>query len=220
MLRSSRSHAPAVALVLSAGLIAGCGAEEAIAPELPEGVEEDDELVPSNEPTAENPHDAEGVDIASDVALRAVNIALNQEEGTAVAFLKDAGDETGMSVDVAVSEDEVLTVLTNQEGTEHLDTTSGDAEDDLGELGAEAEVPLLRAMEIAQTESAGLILNARLEDREGDLIVWNITVEGPTSENSVIIDARNSAIVPEGDNPLEDNGIGGDPEGEDATGDE
>ncbi len=80
------------------------------------------------------------------------------------------------------------------------------------ELAEQAEVPLLRAMQIARSESAGTILEAALEPREDGLVVWTITVEGPSSESTTVIDANNAAIVPEGDDPLRDNNIGGDPD--------
>lgn len=211
MFSSSRSSAALVAIAVSASLLAGCGSPDADAPEPPEGADEEETLQPSNEPSAENPHDAEDVDLTRDVALHAVNTALLEEEGKALSFAKTDADESGMTVEILVDE-EVRTVVTDQEGTSEDETRSDDAEDSLQELAAEAEVPLLRAMQIAQTESAGLILDAQLEDREGDLIVWAVTVDGEASESTVIIDARNGAIVPEGDSPMEDNAIGGDPD--------
>lgn len=180
---------------------------------VPEAADEEEETPePSNEPSAENPTSAEEVDITADVALRSVNTALTDREGKATGFIKDTGDDVGMEVDV-LSDDEILTVVTNQEGIAEVETRDGGtAEEELQDAADHAEVPLLRAMEIARSESAGLILEAALEPREGDLVVWVITVEGPATENTVIIDAGNGAIVPEGDNPVDDNNIGGDPD--------
>ncbi|GAA1171344.1 PepSY domain-containing protein [Nesterenkonia xinjiangensis] len=213
MFSASRSSAALVAIAVSASLLAGCGSPDDDAPEQPDGVDEDETLAPSTEPSAENPHDADDIDLTRDVALQAVNTALGVEEGKAVAFDKTGADETGMTVDILVDGEEVRTVVTNQEGTADVETLDGGgAEESLQEVAPEAEVPMLRAMQIARTESSGLVLDARLEGREGDLVVWTITVEGATSENTVIVDARNGAIVPEGDNPVEDNNIGGDPD--------
>lgn len=178
----------------------------------PEADDEQETAEPSNEPSAENPTSAEEVDIAADVALRSVNTALDEREGTATGFVKDPGDDVGMEADI-LSDDEVLTVVTNQEGTTVVETRDGGtAEEELQETADQAEVPLLRAMEIARSESAGLILEATLEPRDGDLVVWVITVEGPATENTVIIDAGNGAIVPEGENPVDDNNLGADPD--------
>lgn len=215
MFSSSRSSAGLATLAISALVLLGCAPAEDALPEQPEGVEEDDTTTPSNEPSAENPQSADDVDVAVDVALQAVNTGLNQEEGVAVGFEKDTGDEAGMAVDVAVGDGDLRTIITNQEGTSHVETLDGESGDDIQDLAEQAQVPLLKAMEIARTESAGLILGAQLEAREGDLITWDITIEGPATENHVIIDARNGAIVPVGDNPVEDNNIGGDPDSED-----
>lgn len=190
----------------------------------PEAAEDEEEVSPSNEPSAENPTSADDVDISADVALRAVNTALNEREGKAVGFVKDTGDDVGMEVEILSGGEEIITVVTNQEGTSEVDARDdGTAEEELQNTAAEAEVPLLRAMEIARSESSGLILEASLEPREDDLVVWVMTVEGPATENTVVIDAGNGAVVPEGDNPVDDNNIGADPdtvEGEEGEGQE
>lgn len=202
---------PAMALGAALALSA-CEApldEEAAAPE---AAEDEETAEPSNEPSAENPTSAEDVDITADVALRSVNTALTERDGKATGFIKDTGDDVGMEVDI-LSGEEITTVVTNQEGTAEVETRDGGtAEDEMQEIAGEAEVPLLRAMEIARSESAGLILEASLESRDGDLVVWVITIEGPATENTVVIDAGNGAIVPEGDNPVADNNIGADPD--------
>lgn len=212
MFSSSRSSAALVAIAVSASLLAGCGSpidEDAAAPEDTEG----EAPTPSNEPSAENPYDADDVDLSTDVALRAVNTALGEDDGMAVGFDKETDEEAGMEVQLLVDGQDLQTVVVDQEGASEVDSRdSGDAEDWMQEAAEEVQVPLLRALQIAQTESTGVILAAELETRDDDLLVWNVTIEGAASENTVIIDARNSAIVPVGDNPVEDNNIGGDPD--------
>ncbi|GAB3188204.1 PepSY domain-containing protein [Nesterenkonia suensis] len=212
MRSTSRSSAALVAIAVSASLLAGCGSPDDT-PDPPEAADEEGTLAPSHEPSAEHPHDVDDIDFTLDVALQAVNTAVDAEEGKAVAFDKTGADERGMSVEVLVGGEEIRIVVTDPEGTAESETHDGGAADeDLQARAAEADVPLLRAMQIARTESSGLVLSAQLEDRDGELIVWSITVEGPDSENTVIIDARNGAIVPEGPSPVEENNIGGDPD--------
>lgn len=194
---------------LSAGLLVGCNS-----PEIEAGDQEgtgEEEGTPSNAPSAENPESAEDVDVNQDVAMMAVNTALNDQEGIAVGFQKDLGED-GMGVDLLV-DDQLITTVTSQEGTAIVDTRDGgEAEDNIQELADESVVPLLRAMSISQTESAGMIIEAHLEEMDDDLLIWRIIVEGPTTDSSVLIDARNGAIVSDGDDPVDDINIGGDPE--------
>lgn len=213
MFSSSRSSAALVAIAVSASLLAGCGAPADDDPTAPEEAGEGETPTPSNEPSAENPHDADDVDVSSDVALRAVSTALSEDGGKAVSFQKETEDEAGMEVQLLIDGEQLQTVVVDHEGASQVDSRdAGEADEWMQEAAPEAEVPMLRAMQIAQTESTGVILAAQLEDREGDLIVWTVTIEGAASENTVIVDARNGAIVPEGDNPVEDNNIGGDPD--------
>lgn len=211
----SRPSAAVAAILITAGLVTACNPQDGIISSEPDSQENTEEAVPSNEPTAEDVTSAEQVDTTADVALRGVATAAHSEEGTAVSFDKDGGDEAGMHTGILVDETELRTVVTSQNGTDVVEALDeGEAEDSLRELAGEAEVPLLRAMEIARGDSAGQVIRAELEDREGELIVWNVTMQGADSESSVIIDARNGAIVPEGENPVEEQNIGDDPEAE------
>lgn len=195
---STRSSATVVAVMMSAALLAGCG--------VPDGsgggaddAEASGSLPPSNEPSAENPTSDDEVDTGQDVALRAVGTAVGQGEAEPVAFSKSIEGATGMSVDLLAADSTLQHVTTVQDGSERVETEDqGEAEDQLVELAEAAEVPMLRAMDIALTESPGVLLSAELQDREGDLVVWVITVEGATSDNRVVVDARNGAVVPEG----------------------
>lgn len=207
----SRPSAAVVALVLSAGLVTACNPQDGIIPA--DSEETSEEALPSNEPTAENVTSAEDVDTSLDVALQGVATAADSEDGMAVSFDKDGGDEAGMHTGILVDETEIRTVVTSQDGSSVVETIdSGEAEETVRDLAPEVEVPLLRAMAIARGDSAGTVLEAGLEDREGELIVWHIIVQGPDSENTVVVDARNGAVVPEGDNPVEEQNIGGDPD--------
>lgn len=207
----------ASAFVLS-GFLAGCNSPD-VSEAMPEGAEEEDTIQPSSDPSHPNPHDAEDVDVSRDVAMRAVATAADAEGGTAVGFLKEKEDtdETGMFVQLLGDNGGLVEVHTAPEGTSTLDTNDdGDADEELSDLADRAEVPLLRAMEIAQGESPGPVQNAQLEPREtedgDDRVVWVVVTQGPADENTVVIDAESSAVVPEGDNPLEENNIGGDPD--------
>lgn len=206
-----RSSSAVVGILLSASLLASCADDDA-APELPEGVEEDDTYLPSAEPSAENPHGTEDIDISQDVGMVAVNTVISEHEGKAVGFTAEREEgETGMVVDVLV-EDEMVSAATDQEGEHYVEElTRSEADDELLELSENAEVPLLRAMQIARSEASGNIMEAQLEPRENGLIVWSVTVEGTGTESTTVIDANNGAVVPEGDDPLRDNNIGGDP---------
>ncbi len=206
-----RSSSAVLGILLSASLLASCADDDA-APELPEGVEEDDTYLPSAEPSAENPHGTEDIDISQDVGMVAVNTVISEHEGKAVGFTAEREEgETGMVVDVLV-EDEMVSAATDQEGEHYVEElTRSEADDELLELSENAEVPLLRAMQIARSEASGNIMEAQLEPRENGLIVWSVTVEGTGTESTTVIDANNGAVVPEGDDPLRDNNIGGDP---------
>lgn len=206
-----RSSSAVLGILLSASLLASCADDDA-APELPEGVEEDDTYLPSAEPSAENPHGTEDIDISQDVGMVAVNTVISEHEGKAVGFTAEREEgETGMVVDVLV-EDEMVSAATDQEGEHYVEElTRSEADDQLLELSENAEVPLLRAMQIARSEASGNIMEAQLEPRENGLIVWSVTVEGTGTESTTVIDANNGAVVPEGDDPLRDNNIGGDP---------
>ncbi|MDO5492749.1 MAG: hypothetical protein Q4F53_03950 [Nesterenkonia sp.] len=211
----SRPSAAVVAVLLSAGLVSACSPQDGIIP-ADDSDETAEEAVPSNEPTVENATSADDVDTSLDVALQGVDTATESEDGMAVSFDKDGGDEAGMHTGILVDETELRTVVTSQDGTSVVETIdSGEAEETVRDLAPEVEVPLLRAMAVARGDSAGMVLEAHLEDREGELIVWHVTMQGPDSENVVVIDARNGAIVPEGDNPVEEQNIGGDPDAED-----
>ena len=206
-----RSSSAVLGILLSASLLASCADDDA-APELPEGVEEDDTYLPSAEPSAENPHGTEDIDISQDVGMVAVNTVISEHEGKAVGFTAEREEgETGMVVDVLV-EDEMVSAATDQEGEHYVEElTRSEADNELLELSENAEVPLLRAMQIARSEASGNIMEAQLEPRENGLIVWSVTVEGTGTESTTVIDANNGAVVPEGDDPLRDNNIGGDP---------
>lgn len=195
---STSSSATVVALMMSASLLAGCGIADG--PDGgPQGAEASGSLPPSNEPSAENPTSAEDVETSQDVAMRAVSTADSSTEGRPVAFSKSVEGATGMSVDMLAGDSTLEHVTTVQDGSERVETESrGEAEDTLQDLAEAAEVPMLRAMDIALTESPGVLLAAELQDREGELVVWVITIEGATSDNRVVIDARNGAVVPEG----------------------
>ena len=107
----------------------------------------------------------------------------------------------------------MISAATDQEGEHYVEElTRSEADEDLLELSENAEVPLLRAMQIARSEASGNIMEAQLESRENGLIVWSVTVEGTGTESTTVIDANNGAVVPEGDDPLRENNIGGDPE--------
>lgn len=208
----ARTSAAVLGILLSASLLSACADDDAV-PELPEGVDEDDTYLPSAEPSAENPHGAEDIDVSQDVGMAAVNTVISEHEGQAIGFTQEREEgENGMVVDV-LSEETLISTATNPEGTGIAEELGeSEAEEELVELAEQAEVPLLRAMQIARSESAGTILEAALEPREDGLVVWTITVEGPSSESTTVIDANNAAIVPEGDDPLRDNNIGGDPD--------
>ena len=206
-----RSSSAVLGILLSASLLASCADDDAM-PDLPDGVEEDDTYLPSAEPSAENPHGTEDIDISQDVGMVAVNTVISEHEGKAVGFTAEREEgETGMVVDVLV-EDEMVSAATDQEGEHYVEElTRSEADDELLELSENAEVPLLRAMQIARSEASGNIMEAQLEPRENGLIVWSVTVEGTGTESTTVIDANNGAVVPEGDDPLRDNNIGGDP---------
>lgn len=208
----ARTSAAVLGILLSASLLSACADDDA-APELPEGVDEDDTYLPSAEPSAENPHGTEDIDVSQDVGMAAVNTVISEHEGQAIGFTQEREEgENGMVVDV-LSGETLISTATNPEGTGIAEELGeSEAEEELVELAEQAEVPLLRAMQIARSESAGTILEAALEPREDGLVVWTITVEGPSSESTTVIDANNAAIVPEGDDPLRDNNIGGDPD--------
>lgn len=207
----ARTSAAVLGILLSASLLSACADDDV--PELPEGVDEDDTYLPSAEPSAENPHGAEDIDVSQDVGMAAVNTVISEHEGQAIGFTQEREEgENGMVVDV-LSGETLISTATNPEGTGIAEELGeSEAEEELVELAEQAEVPLLRAMQIARSESAGTILEAALEPREDGLVVWTITVEGPSSESTTVIDANNAAIVPEGDDPLRDNNIGGDPD--------
>lgn len=195
---STRSSATVVAVMMSAALLAGCGI-----PDGPQGGAESAEasgsLPPSNEPSAENPTSTADVDAGQDVALSAVSTAIGDGEAEPVAFSKSVEGATGMSVDLLAGDGTLQHVTTVHDGSERVETEDqGQAEDQLQHLAEAAEVPMLRAMDIALTESPGVLLSAELQDREGDLVVWVVTVEGATSDNRVVVDASNGAVVPEG----------------------
>ncbi len=208
----ARASAAALGILISASLLSSCADDDAV-PELPDGVDEEDTYLPSAEPSAENPHDTEDLDVSQDVAMAAVNTVISEEEGQAVGFVKEREEgESGMVVEV-LSGDTLISAATNPEGTHYTEQLGeSEADSELLELADQAEVPLLRAMQIARGESAGSVLEAQLEPREDGLVVWSVTVEGPSSESTTVIDANNAAIVPEGDDPLRDNNIGGDPD--------
>lgn len=197
-MNSPRSSATVVALMMSASLLAGCGLGDSPAGESP-NAEASGSLPPSNQPSAENPTSAEDVDVSQDVAMQAVSTAQQQAEGKPVAFAKAVDeDSTGMTVDI-LADSTRHRVTTTQDGTEEIDSQDqGAAEEPLTQLAEAAEVPMLRAMDIALTESPGMLVSAELQAREGDLVVWVITVEGATTESTVIVDAGNGAVVPEG----------------------
>ncbi|WP_010524822.1 PepSY domain-containing protein [Nesterenkonia sp. F] len=195
---STRSSATVVAVMMSAALLSGCGI-----PDGPqggaEGAEASGSLPPSNEPSAENPTSTADVDAGQDVALRAVSTAIGDGDAAPVAFNKSVEGAAGMSVDLLAGDGTLQHVTTVQDGSEQVEAEDqGEAEDQLQQLAEAAEVPMLRAMDIALTESPGVLLSAELQDREGDLVVWVITVEGATSDNRVVVDASNGAVVPEG----------------------
>lgn len=207
----SRPSATVAAILLSAGLVTACNPQDGIVSG--DSEEATEEAVPSNEPTAENVTSIDGVDTTLDVALRGVQTAVEAEDGMAVSFDKDGGDEAGMHTGILVDETDLHVVVTSQDGTSVVETLEeGEAEETVRELAPEVEVPMLRAMDIARGDSAGQVVEAQLEDRDGDLIVWHVTMQGPDTENTVIIDARNGAVVPEGENPVEEQNIGGDPD--------
>lgn len=205
-----RSSSAVLGILLSASLLSSC-ADDAM-PELPDGAEEDDTYLPSAEPSAENPHGTEDIDISQDVGMVAVNTVISEHEGQAVGFTAEREEgETGMVVDVLV-EAEMISAATDQEGEHYVEElTRSEADEELLELSEDAEVPLLRAMQIARSEASGNIMEAQLESRENGLIVWSVTVEGTGTESTTVIDANNGAVVPEGDDPLRENNIGGDP---------
>lgn len=205
-----RSSSAVLGILLSASLLSSC-ADDAM-PELPDGAEEDDTYLPSAEPSAENPHGTEDIDISQDVGMVAVNTVISEHEGQAVGFTAEREEgETGMVVDVLV-EAEMISAATDQEGEHYVEElTRSEADEELLELSEDAEVPLLRAMQIARSEASGNIIEAQLESRENGLIVWSVTVEGTGTESTTVIDANNGAVVPEGDDPLRENNIGGDP---------
>lgn len=210
--RPVRSSSAVLGILLSASLLASCADDDAV-PELPEDVDEDDTFLPSAEPSAENPHGTEDIDISQDVGMAAVNTVIAEHEGQAVGFTAEREEgETGMVVDVLV-EDTMVSAATDQEGEHYVEEVSqSEADEELLELAENAEVPILRAMQIARSEASGNIVQATLEPRENGLVVWTVTVEGTGTESTTVIDANNAAIVPEGDDPLRDNNIGGDPE--------
>lgn len=205
-----RSSSAVLGILLSASLLSSC-ADDAM-PELPDGAEEDDTYLPSAEPSAENPHGTEDIDISQDVGMVAVNTVISEHEGQAVGFTAEREEgETGMVVDVLV-EAEMISAATDQEGEHYVEElTRSEADEELLELSEDAEVPLLRAMQIARSEASGNIMEAQLESRENGLILWSVTVEGTGTESTTVIDANNGAVVPEGDDPLRENNIGGDP---------
>jgi len=205
-----RSSSAVLGILLSASLLSSC-ADDAM-PELPDGAEEDDTYLPSAEPSAENPHGTEDIDISQDVGMVAVNTVISEHEGQAVGFTAEREEgETGMVVDVLV-EAEMISAATDQEGEHYVEElTRSEADEELLELSEDAEVPLLRAMQIARSEASGNIIEAQLESRENGLILWSVTVEGTGTESTTVIDANNGAVVPEGDDPLRENNIGGDP---------
>lgn len=208
----ARTSAAVLGILLSASLLSACADDDAV-PELPEGVDEDDTYLPSAEPSAENPHGAEDIDVSQDVGMAAVNTVISEHEGQAIGFTQEREEgENGMVVDV-LSGETLISTATNPEGTGIAEELGeSEAEEELVELAEQAEVPLLRAMQIARSEASGNIVQATLEPRENGLVVWTVTVEGTGTENTTVIDANNAAIVPEGDDPLRDNNIGGDPD--------
>lgn len=208
-----RASAAVLGILLSATLLTSCNEDEIVPEDLPEGVDEEDSYVPSAEPSAENPHDADEIDVSRDVGMAAVNTVISEHEGQAVGFTKEREEgESGMLVEV-LTDETLISAVTNPEGTQYTEQLGeSGADDELLELAEQAEVPLLRAMQIARGESAGTVLEAQLEPREDGLVVWSITIEAHSSESTTVIDANNAAIVPEGDDPLRDNNIGGDPD--------
>lgn len=197
-MHSTRSSATVVAVMMSAALLSGCGVPDAPQGDA-EGAEASGSLPPSNEPSAENPTSTDDVDYGQDVALGAVDTAIGDGGAEPVAFSKSVEGAAGMSVDLLAGDGTLQHVTTVQDGSERVETEDqGQAEEALQQLAEAAEVPMLRAMDIALTESPGVLLSAELQDREGDLVVWVVTVEGATSDNRVVVDAGNGAVVPEG----------------------
>lgn len=87
--RHARTSAAVLGILLSASLLSACADDDAV-PELPEGVDEDDTYLPSAEPSAENPHGTEDIDVSQDVGMAAVNTVISEHEGRPSASPRSA----------------------------------------------------------------------------------------------------------------------------------
>lgn len=129
----------------------------------------------------------------NDAALAAISTAAGAANGTAYE-IDDEDDDQTWEVDVMVGERSVEVEVSGDGRTVQAQTDDDDADDDDRARLGRAQTTLEQAIEAALAEVPGTLDDVELDDEDG-VDVWEVTIDGPESDDVEVYVAADDARI-------------------------